>query len=51
MLKGIYTPIITPFKENGDIDYESMDYNLEKWIGTDLDGLVVLGSNGEFVFL
>lgn len=51
MLKGIYTPIITPFKENGDIDYESMDYNLEKWIATDLDGLVVLGSNGEFVFL
>ncbi|KUK71765.1 MAG: Putative 4-hydroxy-2-oxoglutarate aldolase,mitochondrial [Clostridiales bacterium 38_11] len=51
MLKGIYTPIVTPFKENGDIDYESMDFNLEKWIQTDLDGLVVLGSNGEFAYL
>ncbi|MFR2965028.1 MAG: dihydrodipicolinate synthase family protein [Anaerovoracaceae bacterium] len=28
-----------------------MKHNLEKWGKTDLDGIVVLGSNGEFVYL
>jgi len=51
MFAGIYTPIITPFKENEDIDYSKMKHNLEKWGATDLDGIVVLGSNGEFVYL
>ena len=48
---GIYTPIITPFDESGVIDYVKMKHNLEKWGKTDLDGIVVLGSNGEFVYL
>lgn len=48
---GIYTPIVTPFKENEEIDYEAMKHNLDKWGDTNLDGIVVLGSNGEFVFL
>ncbi len=48
---GIYTPIITPFDESGVIDYGKMKHNLEKWGKTDLDGIVVLGSNGEFVYL
>lgn len=51
MFKGIYTPIVTPFKENGKIDFENMKHNIEKWKKTNLDGLVVLGSNGEFVYL
>ncbi|MDY0236390.1 MAG: 4-hydroxy-tetrahydrodipicolinate synthase [Gudongella sp.] len=51
MLNGIYTPIVTPFKKNEDIDYEKMKHNLDKWGKTDLDGIVVLGSNGEFVYL
>lgn len=51
MFKGIYTPIVTPFKENEEIDYEKMKVNLDKWGQTDLDGIVVLGSNGEFVYL
>lgn len=51
MLNGIYTPIVTPFKENEDIDYGKMKHNLDRWGKTDLDGIVVLGSNGEFVYL
>ncbi|SET49975.1 4-hydroxy-2-oxoglutarate aldolase [Natronincola peptidivorans] len=51
MFKGIYTPIITPFKENEEIDFEKLRYNLEKWGKTQLDGIVVLGSNGEFIYL
>ena len=51
MFKGIYTPIVTPFKENEEINYRKMKFNLDKWRRTDLDGIVVLGSNGEFVYL
>lgn len=51
MLNGIYTPVVTPFKENEDIDYDKMKHNLDRWSKTDLDGIVVLGSNGEFVYL
>ncbi|WZL72929.1 4-hydroxy-tetrahydrodipicolinate synthase [Clostridiaceae bacterium 35-E11] len=51
MFHGIYTPIVTPFKENEEIDYGKMKHNLERWGKTDLDGIVVLGSNGEFVYL
>lgn len=50
-LKGIYTPIITPFTVDEKVDYEAMKFNLDKWSKTDLDGIVVLGSNGEFVYL
>lgn len=51
MFCGIYTPIVTPFKTNEEIDYDKMKHNLERWKKTDLDGIVVLGSNGEFVYL
>lgn len=51
MFHGIYTPIVTPFKKNEEIDYDKMKHNLERWGKTDLDGIVVLGSNGEFVYL
>jgi|Deesub1362B_J571_1020462.scaffolds.fasta_scaffold06738_3 4-hydroxy-2-oxoglutarate aldolase len=51
MFEGIFTPIATPFSDDEGIDYEGMRHNLERWMKTDLEGLVVLGSNGEFVFL
>ncbi|WP_313756855.1 4-hydroxy-tetrahydrodipicolinate synthase [Tissierella sp.] len=51
MFKGIYTPIVTPFDVDEKINYDYMKHNLEKWGQTDLDGIVVLGSNGEFVYL
>lgn len=31
MLSGIYTPIVTPFKKNENIDYDKMRCNLERW--------------------
>ncbi|MDF2949924.1 MAG: dihydrodipicolinate synthase/N-acetylneuraminate lyase, partial [Sedimentibacter sp.] len=49
--KGIYTPIVTPFDENEEISYDYFKHNLDKWGQTNLDGIVVLGSNGEFVYL
>lgn len=51
MFKGIYTPIVTPFDENENIDFGALKHNLNKWGSTDLDGIVVLGSNGEYVYL
>lgn len=51
MFKGIYTPIVTPFKANEEFDPDKMKYNLNRWGSTRLDGIVVLGSNGEFCYL
>ena len=51
MLEGIYTPIITPFNDSEEIDYNKLSHNLDRWIQTRLTGFVVLGSKGEFVFL
>lgn len=48
---GIYTPIVTPFDEREEIDYEKLQHNLALWGKTGLDGIVVLGSNGEFSYL
>jgi 4-hydroxy-2-oxoglutarate aldolase len=49
-LHGIYAPIATPFAE-GEIAYDKLEKNLEFWLGSDLEGIVVMGSNGEFVLL
>ena len=50
-LSGILPPMITPFKQNGDMDYEAFVFNMEKWNQTGLSGYVVLGSNSETAFL
>lgn len=30
-LKGIYPPIVTPFNEKEEIDYDKLKANVEKW--------------------
>jgi len=49
-LHGIYAPIATPFA-GGEIAYDKLGKNLDFWLGSDLEGIVVMGSNGEFVLL
>ena len=49
-LHGIYAPIATPFVD-GKIAYDKLEKNLKFWLGSDLTGIVVMGSNGEFVLL
>jgi 4-hydroxy-2-oxoglutarate aldolase len=49
-LQGIFPPIATPFI-NGKVAYDKLASNVEKWSRTGLKGLVVLGSNGEYVYL
>lgn len=50
-LKGVFPPMITPFKENGDVDYSAFVFNIEKWNQTNLAGYLVLGSNSETPYL
>lgn len=50
-IKGVIPPMITPFKENGDVDYQLHAENLEKWNKDNLAGYLVLGSNSETVYL
>ena len=50
MLKGIYPPLTTPFVRDV-VAYNKLIENLNKYNQKDLSGYVVLGSNGESVFL
>lgn len=50
-LRGVFTPIVTSFDERGAVAHDKMAENLERWNRTGLKGYVVLGSNGEWVFL
>lgn len=47
MIKGAYTAIITPFKENKKINYNKFHELIEYQIANDIDGLVVCGTTGE----
>ena len=49
-LHGVFPPITTPFI-NGKVAYDKLASNVEKWSRTGLKGFVVLGSNGEYVYL
>ena len=50
-LRGIMPPIPTPFDKTGDLHHGALGENLERWNQFDLRGYVVLGSNGEGVYL
>ena len=47
---GIFPPIPTPFI-NGNIAYDELAANIEKWSKAGLKGLVAMGSNGEYIYL
>jgi 4-hydroxy-2-oxoglutarate aldolase len=49
--RGVFPPIPTPFDAAGDVDHRALVENLERWNRYALAGYVVLGSNGEGVFL
>jgi 4-hydroxy-2-oxoglutarate aldolase len=50
-LRGVFTPIATPFDGHGQVAHDKLEFNLGKWNQTGLSGYIVLGSNGEWVFL
>lgn len=51
LLKGIFPPILTCFKANGDLDLAKLSENLQKLNQTGISGYVAFGSNGEFPLL
>jgi len=46
-LKGVWTALITPFKIDGSIDWESFDLLIDKQIEAGIIGLVISGTTGE----
>ncbi|MGM0411183.1 MAG: dihydrodipicolinate synthase family protein, partial [Bacillota bacterium] len=50
-IKGVIPPVVTPFKDNGEIDFDAYKDNLEKWVDEGINGVLAFGSNGETVHL
>ena len=48
---GVLAPVATIFDGNGDFDRDRFTENLDFYAGSALDGVVLLGSNGEFATL
>ncbi len=50
-LEGIFPPVTTPFDDNDCIEHNHLSENIERWNETEISGYLILGSNGESVFL
>jgi 4-hydroxy-2-oxoglutarate aldolase len=50
-LKGIMPPLVTPFDERGAVQYDAFERNFDRYIEAGIEGFLVLGSNGESVYL
>ncbi len=46
-VRGVFTPVVTPFRADGSVDTGAFEGNLELYAQHDLAGALVLGSNGE----
>jgi len=45
--RGVFTALITPMKNSGEVDYEGFRRIIEFQIGEGIDGIVPLGTTGE----
>lgn len=50
-IKGIITAMVTPFDENQEINSEATKKLINKLINAGVDGIFILGTNGEFHLL
>jgi len=50
-LDGIWTPMVTPLKKNGDVDLRAAREFVNRLIESGIDGLFPLGTTGEFALL
>ena len=50
-IKGIYTPVVTPFRKNFEIDFESLEEILKFLLKKKIHGIVVGGTTGEYFSL
>jgi len=49
--QGVFAPVATLFDSDGELDLERWAKNLDWYCSSPLDGIVLLGSNGEFAAL
>lgn len=46
-LNGIYVPVVTPFRADGELDLESFGNYLRELLARDVQGIVINGTTGE----
>ena len=46
-MAGVFAPISTPFRDDEEVDYDALKFNLERYAASGLLGFLALGSNGE----
>jgi 4-hydroxy-tetrahydrodipicolinate synthase len=46
-IKGVYTAMVTPFDESGEVNYDVLGELVEKQIAAGVSGLVPMGTTGE----
>ena len=51
MFKGLLPAMATPFDEHGEVDLRTTEAVVERLVDAGVDGIVALGSNGEFSHL
>jgi 4-hydroxy-tetrahydrodipicolinate synthase len=44
---GVYTVLVTPFDDNNNIDFDSLDNLIDKQLNSNVTGLVILGTTSE----
>lgn len=47
MLKGVWTALVTPFKSDKSVDYDTLEKLIEFQIKGDVTGILLLGTTGE----
>jgi 4-hydroxy-2-oxoglutarate aldolase len=50
-IRGVFPPMMTPFRENEKVDYAMFVRNIDRWNKDTLGGYLVLGSNSEASYL
>lgn len=46
--KGMYVPVVTPFREDQSIDFDAFKECIDFVVGSGLDGILIAGSTGEY---
>ncbi len=46
-IKGVYTALVTPFTQDGQVDWKAFDRLLDMQVKAGVDGLVISGTTGE----
>ena len=46
--EGIYTPVVTPYREDFSLNEEALEATVEHLIGAGVHGLIVAGTTGEY---